>query len=574
MQTSHFVKGKKKNIAFIVIIVFIFLGFRMPGIHLPYHQDEWKNVSASSTASGAGSFFAHPPLMQMIFVADNFIFGSDNMRIIPFLFSVASALLLYFVVRDRIDKRTAMWSVGLFSICFYGILGSLSPDVDGAILPLFFLLAVYGYDKFLSVEKFSRKWKWLLLLIVSLLTGFLIKLSFVLVIGAILVDYIWNRNKTMNKKEILLIISGIFGFGLVYVALLYGIKAIYPSFDMSIMMGHANQFREEEGRNWIQIFVQGLKAIYYTSPVLIIPVLFISKNIFNKTRIFFVYLILGFIFYFILFDFSRGALDKYLMFSIVPLSVICGTIFAKIFSDFKIVKDKKLVRFIILGSILSGFIVFLNFVSHSIPPLYPKTEWFAKVTHLEWNFLNPFHGGSGPLGFYVSFLFIAVSFIVSTFLGIIGFVNKEWRFGITVGLIIIGISYNLVFTEEFLFGKINGSAPKVLREAVSFIDGAPQIKNVLTYSDIGAYELSKIKKYAGRIYATPTSEDGYRKKFAEHIAVNGGYFLVVDIPHINTESFYGKFFAECKTEFEAKDKKIEAKVYDCKSAKFLTDLTK
>ena len=126
-----------------------------------------------------------------------------------------------------------------------------------------------------------------------------------------------------------------------------------------------------------------------------------------------------------------------------------------------------------------------------------------------------------------------------------------------------------------MFGKINGSAPKVLREAVSFIGSSPQIKNVLTYNDIGNNELSKIRKYAGRIYATPQSEDGYRKKFAEHIAVNGGYFLVVDIPHINPESFYGEFFAKCKVEFEARNKKIEAKVYDCKNSEdFLANLTK
>ena len=140
--------------------------------------------------------------------------------------------------------------------------------------------------------------------------------------------------------------------------------------------------------------------------------------------------------------------------------------------------------------------------------------------------------------------------------------------GICIGLIIIGLSYNLVFAEEFLFGKINGSAPKALREAVSFIGNSPQIKNVLTYNDTGNYELSKIHKYAGRIYATPQSEDGYRKRFAEHIANSGGYFLVVDIPRLSPKSFYGEFFAKCKIEFQSSDRKIEAKVYSCKNDEF------
>ena len=221
----------------------------------------------------------------MIFVADNFIFGGDNMRVVPFLFSIASAVLLYFVVRNRIDKER-LRGRSVFFYFFYNILGSLSPDVDGAILPFFFLLAVYAYDRSMSAEGSSARWKWISLLITSLLVGFLIKLSFILVIGVILADYVWSRGKKMNSKEMLISFLGMLGFGLVYVALLYGIKFVYPSFDMSIMMGHANQFREEEARNWIQVFVQGLKAIYYLSPLLIIPIFFINKDILKRQEYF------------------------------------------------------------------------------------------------------------------------------------------------------------------------------------------------------------------------------------------------------------------------------------------------
>lgn len=566
MKIYQLLRNHKREIAIFSAVLFVFVALRVFGVHLPYHQDEWKNVSASNTVAGAGSFFAHPPLMQMIFVAGNFIFGEDYMRVLPLLFSIASLFLFYFVVRNRLGKKETLWSVALFSICFYNIVGSLSPDVDGAILPFLFLVAVFAYDKFLSVFGTKKSWKWLSLFVLALLAGFLIKLSFILVVGTIMIDYLWARYGKMGKREIIFSALGVFSFGIIYVALLYVIKFIYPAFDMSIMMGHAKQFTEE-GRNWIQIFVQGLKAIYYLSPLMIVPVFFINKDIFRKTRIFFIYLVLGFIFYFILFDFSRGALDKYIMFTIVPLSVICGSIFANIFSNLSSFKKGKIIYFVILGIILSGLLVFLNFTPHSIVPLYPKTEWFGKVIRLDWNFLNPFHGGSGPLGFYVSFLFIALSFIVSAVLGLMGLVKREWRVGVCVGLMIIGISYNFVFAEEFLFGKINGSAPKVLHEAFSFIDNSPDIKNVMTYNDIGNHELSKIKKYSGRIYATPQSEDGYRKRFSEHIADSGGYFLVVDIPHINPTSFYGEFFARCRVEFEARDRKIEAKVYDCKNTK-------
>ena len=64
-----------------------------------------------------------------------------------------------------------------------------------------------------------------------------------------------------------------------------------------------------------------------------------------------------------------------------------------------------------------------------------------------------------------------------------------------------------------MFGKINGSAPQVLRDTVAFIKKTNSIKSVLTYNDTGNQYLSDMKKYGGRIYATPESESGYKKSF-------------------------------------------------------------
>src|SRR3989344_5173288 len=186
-----------------IVLFVLFLAFRVPGISLPYHQDECKNVSASETFERAGSFFAHPPLMQIMFVVAHKMFGADYFRIFPLLFALVSAAILFFVVRNRAGDRAAVWSVVLYATSFYSILGSLVPDVDGAILPFFFLLSVYAYDRSMLAEKFSIRWKWLSLLIGSLLVGFLIKLSFILVVGTILTDYVLNCGKKINKKEIL-----------------------------------------------------------------------------------------------------------------------------------------------------------------------------------------------------------------------------------------------------------------------------------------------------------------------------------------------------------------------------------
>ena len=208
---------------------------------------------------------------------------------------------------------------------------------------------------------------------------------------------------------------------------------------------------------------------------------------------------------------------------------------------------------------ISAFLIWVNFWPHEILALYPKTLWFSHVFHGQWLMLNPFTGGSGPLGFYVSFLFIALSFIISLALGIVGFLKKECRKGIAIILIMIGIIYNGVFVEELLFGKINGNAPEVLKATVSFIAKTDSVKKILSYNDIGNRELSMVGKYEGRFYAAPDFEEGHKKKFADF----KGQYMVIDIPHLYENGFYGRFFARCKIIFGTSSGKISGRVYDC-----------
>ena len=559
-------------------IAVLFLVLRLPGVDLPYHQDEWKNVATSETVAGAGTFYAHPPLMQMMFVAAHAVFGVDHFRLFPLLFSIGSAILLYFVIKDRSDRRTAAISVGLLAVCFYNILGSLSPDVDGAILPFFFLLAVFAYDRWHRAEPAQRGY-WLAALIVVLLLGLLIKLNFILGIGAIAADYLWSIRKQLSFRWAGAGILGAAVFVAVYIGLLYLIQAVYPAFSISLMLDHANQYSGDAGRNWLQIIVQGAKAIYYISPLMLVPLLFSSREIFKKTLPFWLYLAIGFLFYFVVFDFSRAALDKYLMFAIVPLAAITGMILSKVFDSWSCPQARTVLReeedarrtsermyccrregaAIIIGLIIAVILIALNFLPQSVVALYPKTLWFSRVIHGYWNILTPLNGGSGPMGFYISFLFIAFSYLVAAGIALIGLFKKSWRDCALIILVIIGLAYNGVFAEEFLYGGINGNAPQVLQEAVIFIKNSEDIKQVITYNDIGAGPLSIMGKYAGRIYATPESEGGYRAKFAAF----DGQYLVVDIPKLDPGGFYHKFFAQCRTLFGSDSKNVTARVYDC-----------
>ena len=564
MNNSENILVHKKTLIILVIILgIIFFVMRLPGVGLPYHQDEFKSaVSLAGGSVTAGNFFSHPPLTVFFLGLGNSFLGNANLRFLPIIFSILICFLFFDVVKNRYGTKPALWGLFFLTVGFYSIWASLMIDTDGAIIPFFLLLSVDLYDRWKnSVGRI--KFVILALFVVSLVFGFMVKLSFVIVFGMFLLDFFLERRKNLTKKDVFYTSLSIASF-VIFASLVFWLVSLWHSeFSFGQMISHALSYFHFRGRDYTQVIVQGVKSIFYLSPILLTPLLFISKELFKKTRIFFIYIFLGLIFYFVLFDFSRGALDKYMMFLIVPLSAIVGLIISKIFDRQTLLKGYRIAISFITGLFIVLLLFILNFINHIIPPLYPKEEWFGRVVHLEWNILNPFNGGSGPVGFYVSFLFIVVSFLISLILGIIGRVKRSWLPEVAIVLIMIGFMYNAVFAEELFFGKINGSTTKVLNEAVSFIYESNDIKKILTYNDIGAYELSGIGKYAGRFYAAPQFEEGHRKKFTEYVRNNGGYFLVVDIPHINSESFYGKFFSRCPSVFDAKDSKIEATVYNC-----------
>ncbi len=599
----------KKTIWIVAALLVLFTLVRLPGIDLPYHQDEWKNVSASRNVTDAGLFFAHPPLQQMIFVAAHKVLGDDYMRVFPLLFGLGTALLLFLAVRRRLGEKAAFWSLGLFLICYYNIYASLMPDFDGSGLPFFFLLALYAYDRFNQSSRgiFSRvseiastKWRWFTLLVCALLCGFLIKLSFILVIAVFILDYLWiNRERfalwkivkrptdTANPRiQGLRKLGGFIavcaGFGALYVLALFLVQGIYPAFNIKFMLGHANQFSEAgAGRNILQVVVQGVKAIYYLSPLVLLLPLWGTREIWRKTRPLWLYLLAGFLFYFVVFDFSGGALDKYLMFAIVPLVAIGGGVLAHIFghlekehrelpglpvangegSSFRTILQNNW-AWICVGLIITAVLISFNSVAQIVVPLYPKTAWFSRVLHGEWNVLTPLTGGSGPMGFYISFLFIAASYIVGVLAIVFGWFKKSWRGGLGIILILVGLGYNIVFAQELFSGSYNGNSAAVLNESLGYLDAHPEIKKVITYNDIGAGPLLIRDLYANRFYAAPQFEEGHKVRFADHVA-QGGHFLVVGIPPLY-DGFYSDFFSKCDTLFETRHKVIIGRVYSCK----------
>jgi hypothetical protein len=236
----------------------------------------------------------------------------------------------------------------------------------------------------------------------------------------------------------------------------------------------------------------------------------------------------------------------------VPLCLITGTVISR----FKI-EDIEFKNYI-LPIIIAVTIFFLQFFNHFAPSLYPKTDWIERIYGLRWNFLFPFSGGSGPTGFYISFAFMGLIWVCALIFAAYG-LSKQAKGQALAAILILGLMYNAVFIEEYLFGRINGSVNKLFALTKAEIKSNLEIKKVVVYNDIGGYEIQKLGKYERRLYAAPQFEDTYRGFFGDF----SGHVLYIDIPKIYEKSVYFDYMSKCKNILKQSDQYITAKILDC-----------
>lgn len=553
-------KFSKKEILVFIGIAVLFVALRLPGIHLPLHQDEYKWPIIVNPALTAPGGIPHPPLSEFIYKTAGKIVGYDNFRLIPLSFGFLNLILIYFIVRRRYSVEAAEWSALFFTLSYYSILASLMVDTDGQILPFFFLLALWFYDSF-SLSQDRNKWLWFSLCLVSMVLGLLVKISFVLAIGAITIDFLLNKWKELNKKTLALYLSGFVGFAILVSILFYFAQDVFGGFNLSKIISYGEGFMKGFGsRNFFQSGIQFAKALLYLSPVLVFagPISLFPYR--RDLKLFHIFMALGLVFYLVLFDFSQGALDRYFQFMIVPLVIIAGVLAGRFINNRQVsIKNSH----IFAGSIIMIGIFLLHFINQYVPPLYPKTEWVSRFLSLKWNFLFPFSGGSGPLGFYISFLFVAISYIYAAVLAVGMYVKKELKPEFFALILVIGLVYNFSFAEEYLLGKINGFAPTLVYNAAEFIKNNPNIKYVTVYNDNGGAEIQATGKYRKRLYTNPTFDISEKiatlNKYKEH-------YLEINIPRIDSVSVYRKYLDSCAIIYKQTDRSISATVYDCKNA--------
>ncbi len=515
---------------------------------------------------GLGGFL-HPPLTSFIFISAVKIFGAEHLRLLPFVFGMANFWLLFWILKNKFSFRVALWGVFFYSIVFYSVLASLMVDTDGQILPFFFLISTASYYKWLEKDReLNTRLHWACLMIFSMICGLLTKASFVIGIGAISLDFLYSNKNLLRPEKIfrtLLIFLSCAAFAFL---IILGAMYFLPNSDISKPLAYWKHFFVLHSRNYLQVSIEFFKSLLYLSPLFFVSLFLLSKETFNKIRLFLFFILLGLIFYLFIFDFSSGALDRYLQFLIVPAVIIMGVIIDQEFSrvDLKTFNKKKSV---ILSVVLASGIFLFQFLHHFVPALYPKEEWFRRFLSFRWNFLFPFMGGSGPMGFYVSWLFISLIWILILFFGAYFRFGKRRSNFLWFSVLVLGILYNSVFVEEYLFGKINGSSNMLLKNAVVFIKNDKDISSVISYNNIGNRELSNMGKFERRLYIAPKFEKDYTNILRNF----RGHFLVIDIPRFHADSPFLKYFSSCKTIYDEHSGQINSKIFDCRQSKVRFD---
>ncbi len=548
-------KNKYFNIFILLLVLFCFTRFLTVG--QIYHQDEYRwAVIANPIFNNFSS--PHPPLTRYLLRFTGEIFGFDHLRVGILFFSFLNFFLLYAIIKKMTGKASvALLGLSFFVVSVYSAIANVQIDIDGATLPFWGLLMFYAY---LHILKGAGR-KWWALLGFALIGGFLTKVSFVLFLAALVVDYFFVlvSSEKLSLRSVMTRVLKVAG-GLFLVG--FAFYALYAS-RLSNVIQYAEHFKSLDfsSRAYADLAFKLMKSLVWLSPLLFFPVLagLWDKVILQKYRFWYLYLFFNLVFYLVLFDFSNLTIERYFMFAILPCIIIAAEVAERWLKDMSLRNHTK--KIIFLGVVLVLVTAGILAMPHSALPLNPKSAYVDHIASLNFNFLLPLTGGSGPVGFYFSATYILFAWIVSGLCAAWLVFQRKGKGYVLIVFLLIGFGYNALFLNEYIFGSVFGSVPRIAHQSVQYVESNPKITSIITYYDIGAYDLTVAKKYYSRFYTAPSRD--YSKKLTDF----RGQYMIVDFPGIDKTSAYWKLIERCPLIKQFNDKQIHSYIFDCQNIK-------
>ncbi len=547
---------RSRIIAVIACVLALALGMliRFPALSQPYHQDEYKWAFIVNPVYGQEGTIPHPPLAEILYHHTGALFGYDHLRLLPYALSLVFSILLYVVVARLYGKRAAIIALLLWAIDLYAVLASVQIDIDGVLLPICILSMLGGY---LLWKKEGRSRLVIALLSIGIIGGAFTKLSFVLAPGAIAADLLWQERFRVRQYLTRRVLIGTIAALVVVIALVFALRH-------APLFVYAERFMHFGGRSYFELFFLTTKAILYLSPLLILGSFLGLKHL-KTLSVWYWYVLATVLFYAVVFDFTHTTLDRYWMALILPLVVITAVALGDLAAHIRSTAVERIMT--AGGALVVALLVLKVFtMGKTVMPLQPKDAFIHSFLSGHWSFLIPFSGGSGPLGFYLPLDGIMLLWgIAAVSAALLFFVaNTRIRFIAIVLFIVMGIFYNTIGVVEYEKGYLYGSTSGVYTALVARVNNDPTIPQVITYNDVGGYDLTVSKKYFKRFYTDPMFADTNVGKFGSY----NGYYMVLDMPLINTQSVYWQYFQKCKSVFDIRDKQVSGFIFDCRGVAF------
>ncbi|MBI2058984.1 MAG: glycosyltransferase family 39 protein [Nitrospirae bacterium] len=542
---------------------FLFLLPRWLGLGQSYYQDDAKIPLIVDPAFGRQGANPHPPLGEALQAGFGAIAGYDHLRWLPFLFSAGNLLLVYRLARTWAGPAAAGWAAFVLAATFYSILGSTMLDVDGAIMPFFGLLAMLSYSKGRDTSA-RTLWRSQIPTALACAAGLLLKFIFLLVPAALVLDAFLSRpklNRDRLQSFLLPVVVGTvaFGAGLALLRLLYGGSDVTHAIEFA----SGFEFFRFDRISVAHKAFEFIKCLLYASPWVLIclPAL---RPLWRTARPAFLFILLYVLVHAVVLRLEGRAIDRYFGMTVPFAAVLTGIAASNLLPAPRSWTRKTAAGLLVPAALAILPLIFL-IPAGRIIPLYPKTGFVSALARGDWTTLIPFRGGNGPAGFYIPMGFAVISWLLASLSLAVLVLSRGSRIRITCLLILVflGFSYNAVFAEEFALGLRYGNPSRLANRVLGEVTSMRNVPRVITYDDIGLYELSVSRQYAGRFYGVPEYWESNRKKLA---AARDARILVVHFPILDPHGPYWRYLSGCLRLREWRHRRMEAFLADCSGA--------
>jgi len=535
---------KKTHLILLGILLLAFL-VRIPGIHQSIFGDEWRIQYAIKTANPAGlsEDFEMPPMSIWVYNLSTQIFGfsTSSFRFASVILGLASILLVYLMGKEVYGEAAGLIAASLMAFSAYHVFASLILEFNSTFLTFGFLFTLLFYIKYIKEQKNI----YLALTGVGFAISILSRYEAVLLIPLLFID-------SWFEKDLKTAIKVVFATGIIGLI-------IYSIFPLLSFITNSNQFITTiiRGSNMtstlreVNIFAMLIQYLYsalWLLPFLVFAIIGLKQP--RKHTKWLVWISLIFAFYTFIVQDNTKPLDRYFGILTPALALIGADVIAS-------VKWKKIDAFIIavFGIISTAIFYFLNSIGSSIP-FSDKSAFITNALSLSWNFLIPFNGGSGPVGFYISFAMIASAVIISSFSIITAFFSRK-HFKKAIALLIITfIGFNIIMINEFVGFHQHADVDKVEKDAVSYILQHSELKQpIYIFRNWGlrTYLEDRYSQFVSLDFFHDNEKDAsaFKEQFEQ-----GGTILYVDFPVLGNGPLKQAIYA-CKEIHELKDNNIK-----------------